>query len=107
MLGFGAAGLAINLVVAYVLYRAAGESLNAEGAFRHVLADIFGAVGVVVSGLLVTVFASGEDSPWFIVGPILTIGIGLLIIRSSWGLFIRVFNVLIEGTPRHLDVYRI
>lgn len=107
MLVFGTAGLAVNIVVAYVLFRAAGGNLNAEGAFQHVLADIFGAIGVVVSGVLITAFATGEDSPWFIVDPILSVGIGLLILRSSWGFFIRVFKVLIEGTPRHLDVYRI
>ena len=107
LLGVGAAGLVVNILAAYVLHRAAGESLNAEGAFQHVMADLFGSIGVVVSGVLILVFATSPDSGWFIVDPILSIGIGLLILRSSWGLFMRVFKVLIEGTPKHLDMYRI
>lgn len=92
---------------AYILHRAAGESLNAEGAFQHVMADLFGSVGVVISGGLILVFATTPDSGWFIVDPLLSIGIGLLILKSSWGLFMRVFKVLLEGTPKHLDMYRI
>ena len=107
LLAVGAAGLVVNILAAYVLHRAAGESLNAEGAFQHVMADLFGSIGVVVSGVLILVFATSPDSGWFIVDPILSIGIGLLILRSSWGLFMRVFKVLIEGTPKHLDMYRI
>jgi cobalt-zinc-cadmium efflux system protein len=107
LLGVGVAGLVVNILAAYVLHRAAGESLNAEGAFQHVMADLFGSIGVVVSGVLILAFATSPDSPWFIVDPILSIGIGLLILRSSWGLFMRVFKVLLEGTPKHLDMYRI
>ena len=107
LLGVGVAGLLVNIAAAYVLHRAAGESLNAEGAFQHVMADLFGSIGVVVSGVLILAFATSEDSAWYIVDPILSIGIGLLILRSSWGLFMRVFKVLIEGTPKHLDMYRI
>ena len=107
LLGVGLAGLLVNIAAAYVLHRAAGESLNAEGAFQHVMADLFGSVGVVVSGILILVFATTEDSGWFIVDPILSVGIGLLILRSSWSLFMRVFKVLLEGTPKHLDMYRI
>ncbi len=107
LLGVGVAGLLVNIAAAYVLHRAAGESLNAEGAFQHVMADLFGSIGVVVSGVLILAFATSPDSGWYIVDPILSIGIGLLILRSSWGLFMRVFKVLIEGTPKHLDMYRI
>ena len=103
----GAAGLVVNLAAAYVLHRAAGASLNAEGAFQHIMADLYGSIGVVVSGVLILAFATSADSSWYIVDPILSIGIGLLILRSSWGLFMRVFKVLLEGTPKHLDMYRI
>ena len=107
LLGVGVAGLLVNITAAYILFRPAGESLNAEGAFQHVMADLFGSLGVIISGGLILAFATSEDSSWFLVDPILSIGIGLLILRSSWGLFMRVFKVLLEGTPKHLDMYRI
>ena len=53
MLSIGAVGLVVNVVAAWVLRRSAGDSVNVEGAFRHVMADLLGSVGVVVSGGLV------------------------------------------------------
>ena len=101
LLSVGAAGLLVNIVAAWVLHRASGESLNVEGAFQHVMADLLGSIGVVVSGVLVL------SLNWWIVDPILSVGIGLLILKSSWGLFMRVFKVLLEGTPEHVDISRL
>ena len=70
-----------------------GESLNVEGAFQHVLGDLLGSVGVIIAAILILTLE------WYIVDPIISVLIGLLILRSSWGLFMRVFKVLLEGTP--------
>ena len=89
-----------------MLHRAAGESLNVEGAFQHVLADMMGSFGVIISGILILSFAEG-NATWYIVDPIMSVLIGLLILRVSWGLFMRVFRVLLEGTPDNIDLYYI
>ena len=101
MLIVGAIGLLVNIGAALVLYRSAEHSLNVEGAFRHVMADLLGSVGVVVSGVLVLTLG------WTIVDPILGAGIGLLILFSSWRLVGKVFRVLLEGTLEHIDLYRL
>lgn len=101
MLGVGAAGLAINVLVAYVLHRQSGHSLNVEGAFQHVLADLLGSVAVVVSGIFII------SAGWDIVDPILSMFIGVLILFSSWNLVSEVFHVLIDGTPENVDVYKL
>ncbi len=101
LFGVGLAGLIINIVAAFVLHRAAGESLNVEGAYKHVLADLLGSVGVIISGILVLAFE------WWIADPILSVVVGLLILKSSWSLFMRVFKVLLEGTPDNVDMYRL
>jgi len=49
MLAVALVGLAINVAGALVLSRPGGGSLNVEGAFRHVMADLFGSVGVIVA----------------------------------------------------------
>ncbi|MEK7807170.1 MAG: cation diffusion facilitator family transporter, partial [Chloroflexota bacterium] len=53
MLGVGAAGLLVNLGAAWVLRPSAGESLNVEGAFLHVVGDLLGSVAVVAASLLI------------------------------------------------------
>ena len=106
LLGVGVIGLVVNIAAAWVLHRAARESLNVEGAFQHVLADLMGSVGVIISGILILSFAE-SNSTWYIVDPIMSVLIGLLILKVSWGLFMRVFKVLLEGTPESVDIYYI
>ncbi len=104
----GIVGLLVNIVAAWVLHRAAEESLNVEGAFQHVMADLFGSVGVILSGGLIVLgprFVPGFN--WPIVDPILSILIALLILKVSWSLFMGVLRVLLEGTPDHVDIIRL
>jgi cobalt-zinc-cadmium efflux system protein len=95
----GAIGLAVNIAAAFVLYRSARHSLNVQGAFLHVIADLIGSVGVVISGVIIV------TTGWTLVDPILSILLGLLIMASAWRLVVKVFNVLLEGVPEHIDVY--
>ena len=50
MLTVGVIGLFVNIGAAWILHGSAGHSVNVEGAFRHVMADLLGSVGVVISG---------------------------------------------------------
>ena len=101
MLIVGAAGLLVNVLVAFVLHRQSGYSLNVKGAFLHVLADLLGSVAVVISGIFVITVG------WDIVDPIISMFIGVLILFSSWNLVSEVFHVLIDGTPEDVDVYKL
>lgn len=101
MLAVGAGGLLINLMVAWVLRRSAEENLNVQGAFLHVMGDLLGSVAVVLGGLLIAAFG------WFIVDPIFSVVIGLLVLISSVRLLWRVSQVLMEGTPADLDLHRL
>ena len=101
VLWVGLGGLAVNIAAAFILHRSSEHSLNAEGAFQHVMADLLGSVGVVVSSILIISLG------WHIADPIISIVIGLLILVSSWGLMTSVVHVLLEGTPEHVDVYKL
>ena len=101
MLVVGAAGLLVNVAAAWVLHRSAGESLNVEGAFQHVIADLLGSVAVVAAAVLVLSFG------WDIADPIFGIVIGVLIVASSFRLLWKVVHVLMEGTPAHLDLHQL
>lgn len=97
----GTGGLIVNIIAAFILHRSSGHSLNAEGAFQHVLADLLGSVGVIAAAGLILAFG------WHLADPIISMIIGVLILFASRGLLLQVFHVLIEGTPEHIDVYEL
>ena len=97
----GIGGFLINLAAAWILHRSSGKSLNVEGAFQHVLADLLGSVGVIISAALIMGFG------WHIADPILSVVIALLIVYNTRKLTVRILNVLLEGTPEHIDVYKL
>ena len=97
----GAVGLAVNLVAVRILYGSAAQSLNIEGAVRHVFADVMGSIGVIGSGALTLIFG------WRLADPILGVLIGALVLISSWHLVVKASRVLLEGTPSHLDMNRL
>ena len=99
MLIVGAIGLGVNIVAAIVLHAGSKHSLNVDGAFKHVMADLMGSVGVVISGVIVIL------TGWVLIDPILSLGIALLIVVSSWRLVLRSVNVLLGGVPEHIDLY--
>ena len=101
VLAVGAGGLVINLLIALVLRRHADENLNIQGALFHVMGDLLGSVAVVAGGVLILAFG------WFLVDPIFSVVIALLILASSGRLLWRVSHVLMEGTPAHLDLHRL
>ena len=101
MLGIGLAGLVVNVLAMLVLRRSAKGNLNVEGALQHIVADLLGSVAVVVSGALVLAFG------WTIVDPILSVVISILIGVSAWRLLAKVFNVLLQGVPEHVDLYKL
>ena len=101
----GGLGIVVQLSIAYVLSRSSKRSLNVEGAMRHAIVDVLSSAALVVSGILVAVFGESE---WVEnVDPVLSLILVVLILGSSWQLASSVLLVLIEGTPEHLDLYRL
>jgi cobalt-zinc-cadmium efflux system protein len=94
MIAVASVGLGVNLVSLFVLNRSQGESLNVRAAFVHVLGDALGSVGAVVAGVLILV------ANWTVADPLVSVGIGLLILYSSWGIIRDSVDILMQGTPR-------
>ncbi len=101
VLAVGTVGLLVNIAAAWILHRSAEHDLNVEGVFARVMADLLGSIGVVISGVLIWAFG------WQLADPIVSIVIGLLILLSTWRLLGKVINVLLQGAPEHVDVYRL
>jgi cobalt-zinc-cadmium efflux system protein len=96
VMAIAAIGLAINVLVAFLLMRAR-ESINARGALLHVVGDILGSVAALVAGAVI-VFTG-----WMPIDPILSIAVALLILRSTLSLLRESGGVLMEHVPGHLS----
>ena len=101
MMAVAVVGLAINVTGAYVLSHSGGESLNVEGALRHVMADLFGSVGVIVAAGVILL------TGWRYADPIISVVIGVLILGSSWKLLRESTNILLESTPKDVDAEKV
>ena len=101
----GAGGLLINLAAAWILHGSSEHSLNVEGALQHVIADLLGSVVVVISAIVILTLEDRIGSNIFIVDPILSVVIALLILWNTRHFIVSVANVLLEGTPEHIDVF--
>jgi cobalt-zinc-cadmium efflux system protein len=92
-------GVIVNLVSARLLVsRVDSENLNIRGAFLHIVGDLFGSVAAVIAGILIL------WKSWIWADPIFSVVISGLIIYSSWRLVSDAVNVLLEGTPSHINV---
>jgi cobalt-zinc-cadmium efflux system protein len=93
-----AGGLVINLVSAWLLHSASEENLNIRGAFLHILGDALGSVGAIAAGIIIWQWG------WTLADPIISVMMSLLIVYSSWHLIRESVNILLEGTPSHINV---
>ncbi|HEY7182221.1 MAG TPA: cation diffusion facilitator family transporter, partial [Blastocatellia bacterium] len=90
-------GLAVNLISAWLLSHFHDENLNIRGALLHVLGDLLGSVAAIAAGVMIV------WRGWVWADPAFSVIISVLIIYSSWRLVADAVNVLLEGTPSHIN----
>src|SRR6266566_1736469 len=90
-------GIAINTFVVFGLRRET-RSLSVRAALLHVVGDIGASVGVVVAGAVILL------TGWLYIDPLLSLGIAVLIAFGAWGIVRETVNLLMEGTPREIDL---
>jgi cobalt-zinc-cadmium efflux system protein len=91
------AGIVVNLAATWVLAGADRRSLNVEGAFQHVLTDLFAFVATAVAGVVILTTAFGAADG------IAALIVAALMVRSGWGLLRDSGRVLLEAAPKNLD----
>ena len=93
-----AAGLAVNMAGAWLLHRGARESLNVRAAYLEVVSDALSSLAVLIAAAVV--ITTGVT----IADPLASAAIALLIVPRTWRLLRQAVNVLLEGTPAHLEL---
>ena len=89
--------IAINAFVILTL-RGDRDNLNLRAAMLHVTGDVAASVGVVIAGALILL------TGWLPIDPLLSLAIAALIAYGAWGIVRETVNLLLEGTPREVDL---
>ena len=97
MLGTALAGIAVNVVATWCLSRANRSSLNVEGAYQHILNDLFAFVGTAVAALVVVL--TGFDRA----DPIATLVVVALMVKAGYGLLRESGRIFLEAAPADVD----
>lgn len=90
-------GVVVNLVCTWFLSRANRSSLNVEGAYQHILTDLFGFIATAVSGFIVltTGFARADA--------IATLVVVALMLKAGTGLVRESGRIFMEAAPAGID----
>jgi len=97
MMWVAAAGVVMNGVIAFLLYRQGGD-VNIRSALLHEVGDTLSTAAVIVGGWAILV----TKQYW--IDSALSFGIGALILWSSCGILRETMNILLEGTPRGMKL---
>lgn len=98
MLVFGVVGLVANTVGIAVLASSRGQNLNMRAAFLEVVNDALGSAAVLVAAASIAWFG------WQRADAVASLLIGVLILPRTWRLLRETVDVLLESTPRGLDL---
>jgi cobalt-zinc-cadmium efflux system protein len=90
-------GIVFNLVAAWAMSRANRDSLNVEGAFQHVLSDLYAFIATAVAGAVVLI--TGFDRA----DAIATLLVVALMIKSGLGLIRESGRIFLEAAPSGID----
>jgi cobalt-zinc-cadmium efflux system protein len=92
------AGIAVNVVATRLLARASRSSLNVEGAFQHILTDLYGFLGTAAAAVIIlTTGYVRADS-------IAALVVVLLMVRAAWSLLRASGRILLEAAPEHMNL---
>jgi cobalt-zinc-cadmium efflux system protein len=100
MMYVAAAGVVMNGLIAALLWKFSGD-INIRSVFLHMLGDTLSTAAVIVGGFVIAV----TRLQW--IDPLLSLIIAAMILASSWSIVRETLHILLEGTPRSVDMAEI
>ncbi|MHB8891623.1 MAG: cation diffusion facilitator family transporter [Candidatus Limnocylindrales bacterium] len=101
MLAFAVAGAIANGISLFLLRDAQRESLNMRGAYLEVMGDLAGSAAVIVAAIVIGL------TGWTGADVVASVAIGLLILPRTFALLRDATNVLLEATPKGVDMEQV
>jgi cobalt-zinc-cadmium efflux system protein len=90
--------LAMNALIALALRQPSQRDLNVRSAFVHMLGDALATLGVLAAGIAIAF------TGMVVLDPLASVLIGLIIVWSAWSILRETVDILLEGTPRGIDM---
>jgi len=94
-------GLLANLISVFLLRKDSQHNLNIKAAYLHLLGDTFSSVAVIGGSILIYYF----DTIW--VDPLLTVIIGIFIIKETFGILKETIGILMAASPKGIRIEEI
>jgi cobalt-zinc-cadmium efflux system protein len=91
-------GVGVNLAATWALARADRSSLNVEGAFQHILTDLYAFIGTAVAGVIIL------TTGYVRADAIAALLVVALMVKAAWGLLRESGRVLLEAAPEGIDL---
>ncbi len=98
MVVVGLIAVVVNFATAWLVRHGSDHDLNLRSAFVHLMGDVVSTMGAVVAGAII--YFTRAD--WL--DPLVSVLIGILILYSAWGIVRETVEILLEATPRDLDM---
>ena len=90
-------GILVNGLTTFLLMRYRKSDINSRGAFLHMAADTLVSVGVVVSGIVISL------TGWSVIDPIIGLVIAVIILVSTWDLLSESLRMSLDAVPEGID----
>jgi cobalt-zinc-cadmium efflux system protein len=94
-------GLAVNITSILILQGHRDSSLNVKSVFYHMIADAASSIGIVVAAFII-IFTG-----FFILDPIVSLGISIVIIYWAYGILRESTRILLEMAPKGMNIDKI
>lgn len=93
-----AVGIVVNGVTALMLMKQQKHDINTKGAFLHMAADTLVSIGVVISGIVISL------TGFSVIDPIVSLAIAVIILVSTWKLLSESLRMSIDAVPEGIDL---
>lgn len=91
-------GLTGNVLSVLILHSDSKKSLNIKSTYVHLFWDAAASLAVIVGGVLILYY------DLFIIDPILTIGIALYLLYTTYNMLRETVSILMEATPQDIHI---
>jgi cobalt-zinc-cadmium efflux system protein len=93
-----AVGVVVNLAATMTIARANRRSLNVEGAYRHILTDLYGFAGTLIAGIVIAIWGFDRADA------VASLVVVMLMLKAAVELLRPALRILLEATPDDIDV---
>lgn len=90
-------GIVVNGLTAWLLMKHQKNDINTRGAFLHMAADTLVSVGVVISGIVISL------TGWYFIDPIIGIVVAIVILVGTWDLLSESLRMSMDAVPESID----